>query len=435
MLSIVAGVVASGAVLAVDAAAGPLMEIPVENARALHGATFGAVVTAGAFAFWMRPLAAQLAAAAVPSRTVVQRLDDAFQRRTVAVTVGVLAYQAVVVLALPGSSDAVAPTVATFVGGALGVVAIAGLFVAMNRAQRATRPSVLVAEASRAVIEQVQLAARSTGPAVARGPQDQPTAVIAAGATGWVRGVDVDALVRLAGGRTIRLEIDVGTFVVSGWTTVATVWDPAGEDLDEGDRSSIAGCLELGDERAQSLDLAGSLSQFVDIGVHAATGGSAAPSTVYETLWHLGAILHELCRHELGISDRASDSGGVVIHRRTDAPQLVDLAVDRFRQVAAGDPAMALALARVLCDVRTDAVACGRDDIVQVLEDQCELVVDQCRHAGGLPHDVERVVRAIEGRPDDGEPSDRSEEYATGDALDGRVSAEEGPRSGVGGRR
>lgn len=416
ILSIAVGFLASTVVLAVDEAVGPLMEIPAENARALLGATFGAVVTAGAFAFWMRPLAAQLAASAVPSRTVVRRLDDRFQRRTVAVTVGVLAYQAVVVLALPASSDSFAPTVATLVGGALGVMSIAGLFIAMHRAQRATRPSVLVAEAARAVIDQIEVAAQSaSGAAVERSPSDSASAIVAAASTGWVRGIDVDALLQRSGGRTVRVEVDVGSFVVSGWTTVASVWDPFDDEPGRDDCQELARCFEIGDERAETLDLAGSLSQFVDIGVHAATGGSAAPSTVYETLWHLGAILHELCRHEVGVSDRTGDGGGVIIHRRTDAAQLVDLAVDRFRQVAAGQPAMALALVRVLGDVRNDAVERGRDQIVEVLDAQCRLVVDQCRHAGALPHDVARVAAAVEGSPDGDEPSDRSEEYAAGD--------------------
>ena len=78
------GAVAAGLTLVVDGWLDLPPSIAVGNARSLLAAAFGALVTAGAFSFWMRPVAAQLAAASVPPPTVADHLRDPFQRRVIA---------------------------------------------------------------------------------------------------------------------------------------------------------------------------------------------------------------------------------------------------------------------------------------------------------------------------------------------------------------
>lgn len=430
IVGLCAGAALSAVVLGLDELTVLPLVIASENARVLLGATFAAVVTAGAFAFWMRPIAAQLAASAVPSPVVVGRLDDDFQGRTIGVTVGALAYEAIVLLSLPTSSGGTAPPLATLIGAGVGVAAIAGLLVAMHHAERSTRPSILVAEAARAVVHRIQASARKADGASADvATLADPAGTITTPVTGWVRNIDDDHLLQeMPAGGVARVEVDVGSFVIEGWTVLVSVWDPNEE---EPDTAVMRGCFEVGDERADSIDLAGSLSQFVDIGVHAAVGGSASPSTVYETMWHLGAILHELCQHEVGVADRQVDDGRTLIRRRADAAQLVNLAVDRIRQVTASEPPTAIELVRVICDVRQAAIARDREGIVDVLDDQCDRIVAQCEHAGALPSDVERVVAARRGGSRSDRAPTRDEEYPSTETS----SVESEVASGSVGRR
>lgn len=408
------GMAAAAAALVVDRVVELPVAIPTANALALLAATFSALVTAGAFAFWMLPLAAQLAASAVPPPIVAGQLHGPFQRRVVTVTLGALAYTAVAIAALPGSDGTTAPTITTAVGATLGVAAIAALLVAIEHAVRSTRPSVLVSESAHAVIDRIRRADRGeAGYVVDPGPvRGSSTASVPAPATGWLHTVDEEALLRgVPEGTTVSLEVGLGAFLVEGWTTVATV---RGADLPDDAARGLESHFTVDVERAPEQALVGMLTQFTDIAVHAATGGSGAPSIVYESIWYLGAILHELVGHQLGRTERRTDDDRVLEWSPDpDAASLANVAADRIRQVAASEPAMALELVRVLVDARHAAEQAGRSDLVDVLDHQADLVVEQCRHADPLPADLERVIAArTEGHHVD-EGAERDEEYAT----------------------
>jgi hypothetical protein len=153
--------------------------------------------------------------------------------------------------------------------------------------------------------------------------------------------------------------------------------------------------------------------RFADIAVHAGTGGSSAPSTVYEALWYLGAILHELVEHEPGGDERERDDGRSLERAPSPgAPALAETVVDRIRQVIAWQPVMAVELVRILVDARRHADGAGRHDLVGVLDEQADLTVAACRHADPLAADLERVV-AARGEVQRSEGSERAEEYPT----------------------
>ncbi|MFP5321132.1 MAG: DUF2254 family protein, partial [Acidimicrobiia bacterium] len=411
-------------VLALDRALELPVTVSATNARSLLAASFGALVTAGAFAFWMLPVAAQLAASSVPSPAVAGHLQDPFQRRVIGATLGALSYTAVTVLALPPAPDTAAPTVATVVGGGLGVAAIAGLLVAIQHAVRSTRPTSLISEAAEEVLSRIRRSNDRTSAAVRRpeAPGDRPRrtgaglgadVAVLAPATGWLAAVDEDAVLDAVPPRsTVALDVGVGSFVVRGWTRIATVHGPEVETSSPlGEQ--IARHLTIADDRPTDRDLAGAITRFADIAVHAGTGGSSAPSTVYEALWYLGAILHELVGHEPA-SDERERHDGRSLERAPEpgAAALAETAVDRIRQVIAWQPVMAVELVRILVDARRHAGAAGRHDLVAVLDEQADLTVAACRHADPLAADLERVVAARD-EVQRGDGTERAEEYPT----------------------
>lgn len=413
--------VLAGVALGVSTAAAALLadrlvelgvEIPTTNALSLLAATFSALVTAGAFAFWMLPLAAQLAASAVPPTVVAGRLHDRFQRLVITVTLGALAYTAVAVAAIPSSEDGSAPTITTAFGAALGVGAIAALLVAIEHAVRSTRPSLLVSEVAHGVIDSIRAAGRgATGHEVDVAPaHGSSSATVVAPATGWLHAVDEGALLGATPeGASVSLQVGLGTFLVEGWTTVAIV---RAEDIPDELGAELQAHFVVDVERSQEQALVGQLTEFTDIAVHAGAGSSGAPSVVYETIWYLGAILHELVLHRLGRTERRTDDGRVLEWSPDpDAATLADVAIDRIRQVTAPEPAMALELVRVLVDVRRAAARAGRDSLVDVLDHQADLIVEQCRRSDPLPTDLARVVAARQGHVE--LMTERDDEYAT----------------------
>lgn len=376
--------------------------LPTANARTLLAGTFGALVTIGAFTFWMRPIAAQLAANALPPRTVAVALEDQFQRRTIAATVGALAYEAIILIRLP-AADADAAAIPVVTGTALAVTAIVGLLVGMQRAVGATRPGRVLADVASQVMHQLATDEATADPDQVHQPATEGH-LVRASASGWVLHIDEHALLAaLPPGATARVEVGEGSFVVAGWTPLLTVWPATGNRRDgrnedhRVDLDHLGNLLHIGDQRSAQLDLPGAVNHLVDIGVHAA-GGSGSPSMVYEVMWRLGAVLHEAMRTELGrTARRRQDRAAICWARRLEHGELVSLAVDRLRRATADDPAMALQLVRVLCDVRTEADQRGRIDAIAAIDHQLDLTVDQCRHAGALPADVDEVVRARRG--------------------------------------
>lgn len=411
------GIVTATVALTVDQLVGLPLTIPAGNARGLLAATFGALVTAGAFSFWMLPLAAQLAAASVPPPTVAGHLEDPFQRRVVAVTLGGLAYTAVTVLSLPAAADAAAPPVATVLAGLLGVVGIAALLVAIQHAVRSTQPSKVVSEAAEDLIARIVDAGSGRdeqpdgSPRVTAEPDDQTVAVLAP-RTGWLHTVDEDQLLKDVPEDTIvSLEVGLGAFVVEGWTRVATV---CRSELHEPDSlaATLAGRFTVRAARGTDRDLLGSMTRFTDIAIHAGSGGSGAPSIVYESIWYLSAVLHTLVGRDLGQVERRTEDGRVLEwSRQPDASMLANLAVDRIRQTTASDPAMALELVRIVVDAERAATQVGHHGLAEVLDDQADLIVAQCRHADPLPTDLDRVVAARHQIDGDAQGSVREDEF------------------------
>ena len=412
LAAMAAGGLLAGAALVADGFVELGPAYPAGNARALVAATFPAVITVGAFSFWMRPLAVQLSASTVPPRIGAAHLHDSFQRGIVQTAAAALAFQAVVLLALPAAPSSDAPTIATTLSALIGVGAMTGLLVAMQRAEKVTRPGALVAESAHHVIEQIRRSARGSGEdeVGAESPRGEVVEVTSRH-TGWVRSIDADGL--LAGapfGSVIALEVDVGSFIVSGATVLAHV-SPAAEVTDDV-RSHLATRFDIGDRRDDELDLSGSLTRFVDVAVHAATGGSSSPSTIYESLWYLSAILHELCRRQMGPAERQLDDGRILVRRkRPQADVLAATAIDRIRQVSASQPAVALELVRVLSDACEAASDEGRPDMVKAIGHQIDLSVEQCSRSGALPHDVDQVIAAARGDSADEESGAREGEY------------------------
>lgn len=405
----------AAAALGVDALIGP-SSFSVASGLALLGAVFGSVVTVGAFSFWMRPLATQLAASTVPPRLMTARLHDRFQRRVVGATVGVLAYVATVILRVPAGAGG-APLVSTAIGAALGVAAIASLLVAMQHAERSTRPSVVVAEVATDLMDHIRRTALDEPVEPVELPDGRSPARIVAPSSGWLRQVDDDGLLAdLPEGATVRLDAGVGSFVIAGWTTVASVWP---SDAVAAGGPELGSHFRIGEQRGGPLDLVGRMTLFADLGVHAATGAASA-STAYESLWWLGAVLHELVRHrDVGLPDVHLEDGRTLVHaQRLSTAELCDLAVDRIRQATASQPELALELVRVVLDARLAAEEAGHAELAETLRRHADLVVEQCRHSGGLPSDIDRVVQARRRVDDLDSASGRSEEYQTA-ARDG----------------
>lgn len=403
--------VATGALLALatlgmDRVLNTGAPVATENARVLLGATFTAMVTVGAFALWMRAVTAQLAASAVPSQVVTSLLHDREQHRIVVVTVAALTFAAIILLSLPADPEGSAPLASTTLGALLGAAAISALLVSIHHAERATRPGVLVAESARRVIGHIRSSTMEPtdyqphSPATpssngGTGAPDRGVS-IRAPATGWLASVAEEQIIAAAAdGTVIRVEVCEGDFLIADWTCVATVEPPDGADT--GVAEMIADTFHVSDERAGGSDLAGALTQFTDIAVHASAGSAGSPSTAYEAIRYLGAILHELALHDPVAPQRRREGEAVLIRSgQQGSATLAQIAVERVRKSNAGDPDLSLVLVEVLGQARAAAELQDRAALVEELERQIRLTAEQCSHGSRHPADIEQVAVAAD---------------------------------------
>jgi uncharacterized membrane protein len=358
----------------VDGFVGTVVPIASSNARALLGASFGAVVTVGAFSFWMRPIAAQLSAVALPPQLLASHLHDRFQARIIAVTVGVLGFLAVTLLAVPSDSGDPAPAASTIVGMVLTTGALAALLIAMHQAERSLQPHSVVAETAQDVIRRLREASVDEPLAHPHTPTAAPATIVAT-SSGWVTTIDTERLIcDLPTGTILRLETHVGAFVVGDWTAVASVWPS--DNVDDDLHARISTAVEVGDQRSGVVDLIGSVNHFVDIGVHAITTSNATPSTGQQALSWTGAILHELSRHdELDYPDLTTEEGRVVLH--DGAPSVAQLAehiVDRLRRAAAADRDTTIDLSHIVKEAEHAALHIGHHGVAQSLRRQLDIM-------------------------------------------------------------
>lgn len=368
-----AGCVGAAGTLLLDGLLDPLIHIATGNARTLLAASFGAVVTVGAFSFWMRPIAAQLAVAALPPHLLASHLHDRFQARIIAATLGVLAFLAVTLVALPSAGEEPAPSVSTVVGVALSTGAVAALLLSMHQAERSLRPHSIIAETAQDVIRRVREASVDQ-PTIRAEPPDATHASIVAAASGWVTRIDIDRLLdEVPSGATVRLNTHVGAFAIGGWTEVALVWPITAIDAERCER--ISKSVQIGDQRSDAADLVGTLNRFVDIGIHAATASGAAPSTLEQVMSWLGAILHELIRHDaMGSPDVTTADRRTIVQDGVPAPaELAELVVEPLRRAIDSDRRQKAELMCVVADAEYAALQVGRHDIARTLRRELEL--------------------------------------------------------------
>ena len=222
---------------------------------------------------------------------------------------------------------------------------------------------------------------------------DGPGLSVAARASGFVRAVDVEALVHAAqrADGVVRVEVRPGDHVVRG-VPVATVWGDDREQMAE----AVHEFVIVGFERTLEQDAAFGFRQLEDIAVKALSPGINDPVTAAHAVGHMSDLLVRLLDCRLGSSEHRDDNGSVraVVPDR-DLRYYLDLACAQLRRYAAREPSVLMALLRMLRDMAAAARDDGqREEIrrqarlvrstvsLDLLEEDIEAVVDMERRVG-----------------------------------------------------
>ena len=141
------------------------------------------------------------------------------------------------------------------------------------------------------------------------------------------------------------------------------MWPDTGAPAPTDDRASesIRGAIHLGPDRTESGDLAFGIRQLEDIAMRALSPAINDPTTAVHAIQQLSAILVPMAHHPLGV-DKGYDEDGAL---RVTAPRgsfasYLELALGQVRRYGSTEPAVLIAVLRLLTDVAehaTDSVA------------------------------------------------------------------------------
>ncbi|MBB4894244.1 putative membrane protein [Streptomyces olivoverticillatus] len=233
------------------------------------------------------------------------------------------------------------------------------------------------------------------GPGVDRtGPVPPPHALaLPAARSGYLQTIHLELLLETAAGQdaVVAIVSRVGDHVVAGTAPLALVWSRRGGP--PGNATALARAVQravqIGPERTLQQDVLFGIRQLVDIALRALSPAVNDPYTGVQTLDRLSVIISVLGGRTLGDDIRTDREGVVRVSAAGPAfADCLDLACGQIRRYGAGEPAVCLALLRLL----TTAAASVTDPYRRAaVTDQARLVLADAESRITRPADREAV--------------------------------------------
>ncbi len=337
-----------------------------DSASTLVQVVAASVITVTTLTFSLTVLALQLASQQFSPRLLRQFTRDPATRVVLSVLVATFVLAMTVLRHL--RADAPVPHLAVLAvagGGLLSLAALLGFITHITRILRIDTMMAAVHGEARAAIDAFYPRYGDDRP---RHPDDDTTPtgsghVVTAAHSGFVRTIDVDALVSGAQeqGVVVQLLARPGDHVVSG-TPFGVVWSRTGglpqdpEAVDVVVRETV----DLGYERTVEQDAAFGFRQLEDIAVKALSPGINDPVTAAHAIGYMADLLVQVLGCRLGPTAHEDSAGAprAIVPDR-DITYYLELSCAQVRRYGSGEPTVLNALLRMLRDA---AVSC-RDDV------------------------------------------------------------------------
>lgn len=335
-----------------------------EAARGVLTAIASGLITVTGVVFSVTIVALQLASSQFTPRVLRNFTADRANQVVLGVFIGTFTYALLVLRVVRGAepaalegAEAFMPHISVTVALLLTIVSIGFLIFFINHLARSIQASVIL---NRVTGETLQTMERLVPEFLGEPTDDDVEAVtprapgsrIAAEKSGYVQGIDQDSVFDLLrrDAYTIRLERDVGEFILPG-STLATVW-PDTVSADDSMARDIRRAYILGVERTPYMDVERGVIELSDIAIRALSPSVNDPTTAVLCMDRLAEVLLAFARREPPSRIRQHrEGGGVLIVPRTEFEQLASTALDQVRHFGVGDPRFAMSLLDRLADL------------------------------------------------------------------------------------
>ena len=373
-----------------------------EGSRGLLSAIAGSMITVAGVTFSITIVALTLASSQYTSRILRNFMRDRANQTVLGVFVGVFAYCLVVLRTIrSGDEGAFVPGVAVLVALLLAFVAIGFLIFFIHHIAASLQATSIIESAAAETLQAVDrlFPAQMGEAAVERAREEQEVALasqtsatIPALKTGYIQGVDADALFNLADEQdvVVRMEKGIGEFVIET-CPLASV---SGTPPDDETIRKLNAAYSVGRHRTVHQDAGYGIQQIVDVALKALSPGINDTTTAINCVDYLGSILARLAVRRIESPSRSEGGQLRVISRGPTFPGLLADAFDPIRQNAEGNVAVLTRLLQVL------ATLAGRTSDEQrrnALRQQADLAAETAERSVPSAHDRATIQAAKSG--------------------------------------
>lgn len=370
-----------------------------EGSRGLLSAIAGSMITVAGVTFSITIVALSLASGQYTSRILRNFMRDRANQVVLGVFVGVFAYCLVVLRTIRGGDEgAFVPSVAVLVAMLLAFAAIGFLIFFIHHIAASIQATSIIEAVAGETLDAVDRlfpaevgggAAEPVGEALEAGLTALTWVAIPARKTGYVRGIDADALFDVAREQdvVVRMETGIGEFVIEG-SPLASV---AGKQPDEESILRLNAAYTVGRDRTVQQDAAYGIRQLVDVALKALSPGINDTTTAINCVDYLGAILARLAARPVETPGRSDGHRLRLITRGPTFAGLLAEALDQIRQNAEGNVAVLARLLQVLTIVGTRTMDVDRR---QALRHQEDLIVEMAERSVASAHDRATILAA-----------------------------------------
>ncbi|MGK2935464.1 MAG: DUF2254 domain-containing protein [Gemmatimonadaceae bacterium] len=376
-----------------------------EGSRGLLSTIAGSMITVAGVTFSITVVALTLASSQYTSRILRNFVRDRTNQTVLGVFVGVFAYCVVVLRTIrSGEEGAFVPGVAVLGALLLAFVAIGFLIFFIHHIAASLQATTIIESVAAETLEAVDrlFPDRMGEGAAGRAGEEHELALapktwvaVPARKTGYVQGVDADALFELADERdvVVRMEKGIGEFVIDNCPLVSV----SGMSPDDESIRKLNAAYSVDRYRTVHQDAGYGIQQIVDIALKALSPGINDTTTAINCVDYLGSILARLAVRRIESPFR-SDGGELrVINRGPTFPGLLADAFDQIRQNAEGNVAV---LKRLLQVLATIAERTSDEERLHALRQHADLVAETAERSVPSAHDRATIQAVRSGTPD-----------------------------------
>lgn len=369
-----------------------------EGASTVLGTIAGSMITIAGVVFSMTLIALSLASSQLGPRLLRNFMRDTINQVVLGTFVATFLYCLLVLRTIRRAEDDLfVPHLAVTLGVVLAVVSVGVLIYFIHHISLSIQADQVVARVGRELMRGIEdifpdrldpaaqdRSEESEDAGLPPGFDDEAREVLTSG-NGYVRSVDVGALVKLGTEEDVVFKVDRGpsAYVVEH-APLVRVW-PAVR-VTEPLMSRVNNAFMLGTTRTPGQDIEFSVHQIVEIAVRALSPGVNDPFTAVRCVDQLASALSRVARREIPSPFHYDEHGRVrVVYAVVSFADIVDSAFNQIRQSARTDAAVTI---RLMEAITTVAAFTDRLDDRETLRRHAEMIVRGARE--GLPEENDR---------------------------------------------